>query len=223
MTDPRRGAGRSGFDVVDIFLAVPLVYLTIRGYLKGLVNTVAYFVSPIAGIAAGLRYADEAAVLATAYADIPERLLRPVEAIDLPGLGGGGAPSVLTVFMVPAVFVVAAVAVRLAGGALTRMLGLEDSLLSRTGGAALGATAAALVLGTSILVLRGVVPMSVEPPPGSPPAVEAAQEQARGWLRSMDDSVRASILGPPLAAFAEAVLASYGDGDRDDLRDRVLR
>jgi hypothetical protein len=206
--------------LIDIFCAVVLAYATIRGWFKGVLRAVAGLVAPVAGFVAALRWSEALALVLEDYVDLPDGLAG-LRGSPVPWhVAGTEAPSlVLWVVAVPVLLLGTVVVVRIGARIVTAVLGLAESPAAKAAGALVSAGAAAVALGTFGLLFSTLA--------GGRAAADAAGAErllgdaAFESAATVDESIRASRLGPPLIRIAAVFLETASELQRHYAPDSV--
>jgi len=159
----------------------------LRGYSRGLLATAATYIAPVLGLMLAADFSSpmrDRLSQATAWPDIVLDILAPV-----------------------VVFILVVVAVRLVAAVFARMLGVGLSAPSRVLAAAAGAIVSSLVLGALVVLVHQMrpnrVPVTTDNKDKAGQALASPIEKA---ILDVDRWFSESLLAPPLAEFASAVI-----------------
>jgi uncharacterized membrane protein required for colicin V production len=172
---------------VDVIFALLIFLALVRGYSKGLLGTVAGYVAPVIAFMLAADWSDP--VRDRIYAAVP----MPDFALDIL------APLV--------VFVVVVTIIRLSVAFFARLLGVGLSMPSRLLASLAGATATGLVLGSLVLLVHQMRPEPTILPGEDPEAGEIIAGPFEKLILDLDNRLSGSMLGPPLAEFASAIVS----------------
>lgn len=171
-------------NLVDLIFSLLIVFAMLRGYAKGLLGTVAGYVGPVLAFMVAADWSDPARDYIAAVLEAPDIFLDIL------------APVV--------VFILVLLAVRLAAALLAGTLGIGRSLPSRILAGTAGALVSALVLGAFVLLVRELRPVErvrVDD------AAEVIARPLEDMLLGLDRRLSESLLAPPLAELASAVVS----------------
>jgi membrane protein required for colicin V production len=172
---------------VDLIFGFLLVYAMLRGYSKGLLGTVASYLAPVAAFMVAADWSDPMRDRLADLMPAPEFVLDML------------APLI--------VFVVVVAGVRLAAALLARLLGVGLSLPGRILAAVAGTFASALVLGSFVLVVHAIRPQEDAKANGEKDEPgQVLTSPFERLARDLDRRFSESLLAPPLAEMASAVI-----------------